>query len=64
MTVFRKPSNLLHRITKGPKTFKQLSIHEYQSMGLLNKYGVPVPRGKIATSPEEAFAIAKSLSKS
>ncbi|MCZ2077861.1 MAG: ADP-forming succinate--CoA ligase subunit beta [Bryobacterales bacterium] len=31
-----------------------MKIHEYQAKGLLAKYGVPVPRGEVATSAEEA----------
>lgn len=38
-----------------------MKIHEYQAKGLLAKYGVPVPRGKVALSVEEAEAAAKEL---
>lgn len=38
-----------------------LSIHEYLSMDLLNKYGVATPRSVAAKSPEEAFEAAKSF---
>ncbi|MCL4851414.1 MAG: ADP-forming succinate--CoA ligase subunit beta [Bryobacteraceae bacterium] len=31
-----------------------MKIHEYQAKGLLAKYGVPVPRGEVAASAEEA----------
>lgn len=31
-----------------------LNIHEYLSMDVMRKYGVPVPRGKVASTPEEA----------
>ena len=31
-------------------------------MGLLSKYGIPVPRGQVATTPEEAYRIAQSFS--
>ncbi|KAI8821070.1 ATP-grasp domain-containing protein [Fimicolochytrium jonesii] len=43
---------------------RNLSIHEHLSMGLLNEYGVKVPKGAVATSPAEAEKIAKSLSSS
>ncbi|KAI0307551.1 succinate-CoA ligase [Multifurca ochricompacta] len=36
----------------GQKRF--LSIHEYQSVNLLNSYGVPTPKGIAAKSPKEA----------
>jgi succinyl-CoA synthetase beta subunit len=38
-----------------------MKIHEYQAKAILKKYGVAVPRGKMATSREEAAAAAKEL---
>jgi succinyl-CoA synthetase beta subunit len=38
-----------------------MKIHEYQGKGILKKYGVTVPRGTMATSPEEAEAAAREL---
>src|SRR4026209_2379544 len=38
-----------------------MKIHEYQGKELLKRYGVPVPRGIVARSPEEAFDAAKEL---
>ncbi len=38
-----------------------MKIHEYQGKEILKKYGVAVPRGKMATSREEAEAAAKDL---
>jgi succinyl-CoA synthetase beta subunit len=38
-----------------------MKIHEYQGKELLSKYGVPIPRGIVARSPEEAFQAAKEL---
>ncbi|PKQ06584.1 MAG: ADP-forming succinate--CoA ligase subunit beta [Alphaproteobacteria bacterium HGW-Alphaproteobacteria-11] len=38
-----------------------MNIHEYQAKAVLAKYGVPVPRGHAAFSPEEAVAKAKEL---
>jgi succinyl-CoA synthetase beta subunit len=38
-----------------------MKIHEYQGKELLRKYGVPVPRGIVARSPEEARSAAKEL---
>ena len=35
-----------------------MKIHEYQARELLESYDVPVPRGKVARSPEEAARIA------
>ena len=38
-----------------------MKIHEYQGKELLRKFGVPVPRGLVAHSPEEAYQAAKEL---
>src|ERR671933_1255952 len=38
-----------------------MKIHEYQAKELLGKYGVAVPRGLVARSPEEAYHAAKEL---
>jgi succinyl-CoA synthetase beta subunit len=38
-----------------------MKIHEYQGKELLKNFGVPVPRGLVARSPEEAFEAAKEL---
>jgi succinyl-CoA synthetase beta subunit len=38
-----------------------MKIHEYQAKGILKKFGVAVPRGEMATTREEAVAVAKSL---
>ncbi|HUS08088.1 MAG TPA: ADP-forming succinate--CoA ligase subunit beta [Bryobacteraceae bacterium] len=38
-----------------------MKIHEYQGKQILAKYGVPVPRGEVAFTVEEAEAVAKKL---
>ncbi|HYD29614.1 MAG TPA: ADP-forming succinate--CoA ligase subunit beta [Azospirillaceae bacterium] len=38
-----------------------MNIHEYQAKGLLKKYGVAVPRGGVAYTPQEAEQVAKEL---
>src|SRR6185295_190416 len=38
-----------------------MKIHEYQAKELLKKFSVPVPRGIVARSPEEAYQAAKEL---
>ncbi|HVG32421.1 MAG TPA: ADP-forming succinate--CoA ligase subunit beta [Pyrinomonadaceae bacterium] len=38
-----------------------MKIHEYQGKELLRKFGVAVPRGLVARSPEEAYQAAKEL---
>ncbi|MBK3494405.1 ADP-forming succinate--CoA ligase subunit beta [Viridibacillus sp. YIM B01967] len=39
-----------------------MNIHEYQGKEILRQYGVSVPNGRVAFSPEEAVKIAKELS--
>ena len=38
-----------------------MNIHEYQAKGLLSEFGVPVPRGGLATTVQEARAVAEGL---
>ena len=38
-----------------------MKIHEYQAKEILARYGVPTPGGKVASTPEEAGAIATEL---
>jgi len=38
-----------------------MNIHEYQAKGVLSKYGVAVPQGKVADNPAEADAIAEEF---
>ena len=38
-----------------------MKIHEYQAKAILNRYGVPVPRGEVAFTPDEAGDIARRL---
>lgn len=38
-----------------------MKIHEYQAKHLLQRYGVPIPRGEAVTTPEAARAVAEKL---
>lgn len=38
-----------------------MNIHEYQAKEILRKYGVAVPKGNVAFSPDEAVKVAKEL---
>jgi succinyl-CoA synthetase beta subunit len=38
-----------------------MKIHEYQAKAILTEFGVPVPRGRAATTPAEARGIAQEL---
>jgi succinyl-CoA synthetase beta subunit len=40
-----------------------LKLHEYQSKRIFAQYGVPIPRGDVATTPEQARQIAARLGK-
>ncbi len=38
-----------------------MNLHEYQARDILRRYGIPVPAGEVARTPEEARAIAARL---
>ena len=38
-----------------------MKIHEYQAKEIFSEYGIPVPRGRVATTPEDARAIALEI---
>ncbi|MGE0363766.1 MAG: ADP-forming succinate--CoA ligase subunit beta [Vicinamibacterales bacterium] len=38
-----------------------MKIHEYQAKAILARFGVPVPRGEVAVTPQEAVEIARRL---
>ena len=38
-----------------------MKLHEYQSKRIFAEYGVPIPQGEVASTPEEARKIAKEL---
>ena len=40
-----------------------MKIHEYQAKALLARHGVPVPRGEVATTVDEAVTAAEKLNK-
>uniref|UniRef100_A0A3B4H5W7 Succinate--CoA ligase [ADP-forming] subunit beta, mitochondrial n=1 Tax=Pundamilia nyererei TaxID=303518 RepID=A0A3B4H5W7_9CICH len=40
---------------------RNLSLHEYMSIGLLKEAGISVPAGMVANSSEEAYAVAKQI---
>ena len=39
----------------------KMNLHEYQAKALFRKYGIPVPAGRPASTPEEAVAAAEEL---
>ncbi len=38
-----------------------MKIHEYQAKNILKSYGIPIPEGEIAETPDEARRIAKKM---
>ncbi|EKM83441.1 hypothetical protein AGABI1DRAFT_110105 [Agaricus bisporus var. burnettii JB137-S8] len=50
---------LARAASAGQRRF--LSIHEYQSMKLLNSYGIPTPKSEAAKTPQEAYDVAKNF---
>jgi succinyl-CoA synthetase beta subunit len=41
-----------------------MNLHEYQSKQLFAEYAIPVPKGGVAGSPEEAVAAAQKVGSS
>ncbi|KAF9473308.1 succinyl-CoA synthetase beta chain, SSC-beta [Pholiota conissans] len=59
LTSLRKAGSLARITSAGQKRF--LSIHEYQSMKLLNDYGIATPKSIPARSPQEAYDVASNF---
>ena len=38
-----------------------MKVHEYQAKQILSEAGIPVPRGRVASAPDEAAAVASDL---
>lgn len=39
-----------------------MKLHEYQSKQIFARYGIPIPRGRVAATAQEAYQIAEELS--
>ncbi|KAJ6627253.1 succinyl-CoA synthetase beta chain SSC-beta [Mycena sp. CBHHK59/15] len=59
LSSLRNAGSLARAASAGQRRF--LSIHEYQSVTLLNSYGIPTPKSIAAKTPEEAFDVAKNF---
>lgn len=46
---------------KPPFRGLKVKVHEYQAKEILERFGVCVPKGRVATTPDEAGSIAKEL---
>jgi len=53
------PLARMYDSSKGEKTC--MKLHEYQSKQIFAKYGIPIPRGRVAATSDEAKQIAKEL---
>ena len=51
----------LHQGVEAGNTRRKMKVHEYQAKELFQKYGIPIPRGKVAFDVEEARAAAAEL---
>ncbi len=40
---------------------ERVNIHEYQAKEIFRKYGIPIPPGEVASTPDEAEAIARKF---
>lgn len=38
-----------------------MKLYEYEAKNVASRYGIPVPRGRVARSPDEAMSIAKDI---
>jgi succinyl-CoA synthetase beta subunit len=38
-----------------------LNLHEHQSKSRFGEFGIPVPKGKVATTPDEVYSIAQEM---
>lgn len=48
----------LHSLVVGGQS---VNLHEYQSKFRFAEFGIPIPRGKTATTPQEVYEIAREL---
>ena len=56
------PSAARRSSTRGPVTpVHPVKIHEYQGKAILAKFGVPIPRGDVAFTADEAVNVAQQL---
>src|SRR5690606_10753560 len=55
------PQYAARRFSLPLRAGNRMNLHEYQSKELFAEYGIPVPEGRPARSPEEAVEAAQSL---
>ncbi|KAJ7630626.1 succinyl-CoA synthetase beta chain SSC-beta [Roridomyces roridus] len=61
LSTLRTARTVARAASAGQRRF--LSLHEYQSVTLLNSYGIPTPKSIAAKTPEEAYNVAKNFGK-
>src|SRR5580658_2255137 len=52
---------MLPAVDSGGAPSHKMNIHEYQARELFDKFGVATSRGHVASTPEEAVAVAASF---
>jgi len=57
----RAPMMIAKPAVATKQQVRNLSVHEYLSMGLLEKYSIKTPRGSVAFTADEAYNAAKKL---
>ena len=57
----RAPHDILIHLAAPQARSESMKIHEYQAKAILAKYNVPVPRGEVAFTAQEARSIAERL---
>lgn len=57
----RRTKRECRALYKPPSLKKVMNLHEYQAKDLFARYGIAVPQGQLASSPEAARAAAKQL---
>jgi succinyl-CoA synthetase beta subunit len=56
-----RASPVIERRDADHHSGERVNIHEYQAKDLLRAEGVPIPPGEVATTPDQAHAIARKL---
>ena len=56
-----RPADSYLQFTANLPNGFDMNLHEYQSKQLFARYGIPVPTGQIANSPEEAAEAARKI---
>uniref|UniRef100_A0A6F9DTB5 Succinate--CoA ligase [ADP-forming] subunit beta, mitochondrial n=1 Tax=Phallusia mammillata TaxID=59560 RepID=A0A6F9DTB5_9ASCI len=61
LTTPKSALNTFKVVSSSVNQHRKLSLHEYISLGILKDAGIGTPEGGVASTPEEAFNVAKTL---